>query len=126
MAELFQFSTGTPKISQDKIIDLLAGPAQSGTDGKEMHRESAARIRSVLDDQRLVSLDTLMIVGDALKDKARGKQPEDYVMLIAAQTQEFELPRPIFSNGEHEPSGQRESTTATTPRRRCNSICRKC
>jgi hypothetical protein len=102
VAQLFQFSTGSPRISQDKIIDLLAGPAQSGTDGKEMHRESAARIRSVLDDQRLVSLDTLMIVGEALKDKAHGKQPEDYVMLLAAQTKEFELPRPIFSNSEHE------------------------
>ena len=102
LSELFRFSTGTPKVSQDKIIDLLAGPAQNSADGKEMHHESANRIRSVLDDQRLVSLDTLMLLGDALKEKARGKQPEDYVMLMAAQTKEFEMPRPIFSNSEHE------------------------
>lgn len=102
LSELFRFTTGTPKVSQDRIIDLLAGPSQSSAPGKEMHRESAARIRSVLDDQRLVSLDTLMLIGDALKDKARGKQPEDYVVVIAAQTKEFEMPRPIFTNSEHE------------------------
>ncbi len=102
LSELFQFSTGKPNVSQDKIIELLAGPAQSSQDGKEMHRESTARIRSVLDDQRLVSLDTLMTIGDALKEKARGKQPEEYVILLAAETKEFEMPRPIFTNSEHE------------------------
>lgn len=102
LSELFRFSSGTSKISQDKVIDLLAGPTQSSAAGKEMHHESAVRIRSVLDDQRLVSLDTLMIIGDALKDKARGKRPEDYVILLAAQTKEFEMPRPIFTNSEHE------------------------
>lgn len=102
LAELFRFSTGKPEVSQDKIIDLLAGPAQSSSAGKEMHRESAVRIRSVLDDQRLVSLDTLMVVGDALRDKQRGKQPEEYVLLLAAQTREFEMPRPIFTTSEHE------------------------
>ena len=102
LSELFRFSTGTSKVSQDKIIELLAGPSQSSPAGKEMHHESAARIRSVLDDQRLVSLDTLMIIGDALKDKEHGKQPEDYVMLLAGQTKEFEMPRPIFTNSEHE------------------------
>jgi len=65
-----------------------------------MHREIAARIRSVLDDQRLVSLDTLLIVGDALAEKARGKQPAEYVILLAGQTREFEMPRPIFTNDE--------------------------
>src|SRR5947199_10365601 len=37
VAELFQCSTGSARVSQDTIINLLAGPAQSGTDGKEMH-----------------------------------------------------------------------------------------
>ena len=45
-----------------------------------MHREIAGRIRSVLDDQRLVSLDTLLTVGDGLAEKARGKQPAEYVI----------------------------------------------
>jgi hypothetical protein len=102
LGEIYRFSTGKPVVLQDKIIELLAGPAQSDPAGREMHRESAARIRSVLDDQRLVSLDTLMIVGDALKDKAQGKQPEEYAIWLAAQTREFEMPRPIFSIGERE------------------------
>jgi hypothetical protein len=102
LAELFRFATGRPSISQDKIIELLAGPAQSTPAGKQMLRESALRIRSVLDDQRLVSLDTLIAVGEALVAKQHGKQPEEYVNLLAAQTKEFEMPRPIFTMGERE------------------------
>ena len=102
LAEIFRFSTGKPVLSQDKIIEMLAGPVQTNPEARQMQRESAARIRSVLDDQRLVSLDTLVTVGDALKDKARGKQPEAYVALLADQTREFEMPRPIFTMGERE------------------------
>lgn len=102
LGELFRSTTGKPNITQDKIIQLLAGPAQSSPAGKEMLRESASRIRSVLDDQRLVSLDTILIVGDALAGKEHGKKPEDYVLLLADQTKEFEMPRPIFTMGERE------------------------
>jgi hypothetical protein len=102
LAELFRFSTGKPTISQDKIIEMMAGPVMSLPEAKQMQRESASRIRSVLDDQRLVSLDTLMTVGEALKEKAHGKQPEAYVLLLADQTREFEMPRPIFTMGERE------------------------
>jgi len=35
-------------VSQDEIIDLLAGPRQNSSEGRQMHREIAARIRSVL------------------------------------------------------------------------------
>ena len=100
LGELFRFSTGKSKGSQDEIIDLLVGPRQTTPEGMEMHRELARRIRSVLDDQRLVSLDTLMTLGDALTEKARGKHPEEYVLLLAGQTREFEMPRPIFTSGE--------------------------
>ena len=100
LGEVFRFSTGKPRGSQDEIIDLLAGPRQNSPEGKQMHRELAARIRSVLDDQRLVSLDTLLTLGDALAEKARGNQPEEYMIRLAGQTREFEMPRPIFTNGE--------------------------
>jgi hypothetical protein len=102
LAELFKYSTGVGDISQDKIIELLAGPAQDSPAGKQMHRESVARIRSVLDDQRLISLDTLVLLGDALKQQVRGKKPEEYVLLLADQTREFEMPRPIFSSSERD------------------------
>lgn len=102
LGELFRFSTGKVTISQDKIIELLAGPVQLSAAGKQMHQESAERIRSVLDDQRLVSLDTLVMVGDALTAKAHGKQPEEYLILLAAQTREFQMPRPIFTMSERD------------------------
>ena len=100
LGEIFRFSTGKVRGSQDEIIDLLAGPRQNTPEEKQMHREVAGRIRSVLDDQRLVSLDTLLAVGDGLAEKARGGHPQEYVVLLAAQTREFEMPRPIFTNGE--------------------------
>lgn len=98
--EIFRFTTGKPRGSQDDIIELLAGPSQATPEGQEMHREIANRIRSVLDDQRLVSLDTITAVGDGLAEKARGKRPQDYAVLLAAQTREFEMPRPIFTSSE--------------------------
>ncbi len=100
LAELFRFSTGKARGSQDEIIDLLAGPQQNTPEGKHVHREISARIRSVLDDQRLVSLDTILTLGDALAEKARGKQPAEYMIALAGQTREFQMPRPIFTNGE--------------------------
>ena len=100
LGEIFRFSLGKPHGSQDDIIELLAGPPQTTPLGKQMHNEVANRIRSVLDDQRLVSIDTLLSVGDGLAEKERGKHPEEYLVLLAAQTREFEMPRPIFSNGE--------------------------
>jgi len=100
LAGLFRASTGNARVSQDEIIELLAGPRQGTPDGRQMHQEVAARIRSVLDDQRLVSLDTILMVGDALAEKARGKQPAEYVIQLAGQTREFEMPRPIFTNSE--------------------------
>ncbi len=100
LGEIFRFTTGKVRGSQDDIIELLAGPAQSTPDGKQMHHEVARRIRSVLDDQRLVSLDTLMTLGDGLTEKAAGRHPEEYVALAAAETREFEMPRPIFTESE--------------------------
>lgn len=99
VAELFRYSTKA-RPSQDEIIELLAGPRQDTAEGKQIHREVATRIRSVLDDQRLVSLDTLLTLGDALAEKGHGKQPAGYLIQLAGQTREFEMPRPIFTNGE--------------------------
>ena len=100
LGELFRVATGKPRPSQDEIIELLAGPTQTTPEGMRIHRELAGRIRSVLDDQRLISLDTLLTLGDALRQKAQGKQPEEYMLHLAGQTREFEMPRPIFTNGE--------------------------
>ena len=100
MEEMFQFVGGQPRVSQDEIIELLAGPRQTTAEGTRIHKELAIRIRSVLDGQRLVSLDTLLALGDALTAKGQGKPMDEFVMHQAGEIREFEMPRPIFTNGE--------------------------
>jgi hypothetical protein len=98
--ELFRFANGQPRVSQDEIIELLAGPRQTTADGTKVHKELVIRIRSVLDGQRLVSLDTLLALGDALNAKGQGKPVDQFVMHQAGEIREFEMPRPIFTSGE--------------------------
>jgi hypothetical protein len=100
LGELFRFATGEAKVSQDEIIELLAGPRQTTAEGMRVHKELALRIRSVLDGQRLVSLDPLLALGDALNEKSQGKVLNDYVIHQAGEIREFQMPRPIFTNGE--------------------------
>ena len=100
LEELFRFVSGQPRVSQDEIIELLAGPRQSTAEAARIHKELAIRIRSVLDGQRLVSLDTLLALGDALTAKGQGKPLDEFVMHQAGEIREFEMPRPIFTNSE--------------------------
>jgi len=100
LSDLFRSATGKDRPSQDEIVELLAGPRQTTEEGMRMHREVADRIRAVMADQRLVSLDTLLTLGDALHRKAQGTPPEDFIVRLASETREFEMPQPIFSNGE--------------------------
>jgi hypothetical protein len=100
LSALLQFATGDARVSQDEIIELLAGPHQTTAEGKRIHREIVTGIRSVLDGQRLVSLDTLLVMGDALSEKAQGKPASDFAIHRAGEIREFEMPRPIFTNSE--------------------------
>jgi len=100
LEQLFRAAIGTTAVSQDEIVELLAGPQQNTAEGKKIHRELADKIRSVLDDQRLVSLDTLIALGDALKQKAGGVKPEEYVLHMAGELREFHMPQPIFTSHE--------------------------
>ena len=93
-------ATGKPAGSQDDIIDLLAGPQQTTAEGKAVHRELAGKIRSVLDGQRLVSLDTVLALGDGLRRKAKGTPAEEWLIRRAGEIREFQMPRPIFTNSE--------------------------
>ena len=100
LREVLRTATGKPRTSQDEIIELLAGPRQSGLDGKRTHQEIANNMRSVLDSQRLVSLDTLNAIGDALQSKIQGKAVDPAIVNMAEQLREFEMPRPIFKGSE--------------------------
>ncbi len=118
LSEVLRASTGKTSVSQDEIIELLAGPPQTAPDAKRMHQEVANRIRAVMDGQRLVSLDTLIALGEGLNEKAQGKPVDDGLITLAGQLREFEMPRPIFTNSERT-SGRPESTTTGTPNCRC-------
>jgi hypothetical protein len=86
--------------SPGQIIDLLAGPRQDTPDGQRVHQELARRIRAVLEDQHLVSLDTLFALGDGLNDMAQGKPANGGMLPLAGELREFEMPRPIFTASE--------------------------
>jgi hypothetical protein len=102
LRQLLQAATGKPEGSQDEIIDLLAGPHQSSAEGQRMHQVLANRIRSVLDAQRLVSLDTLLALGDGLHDVAHVKSESNTLLPLAGELREFEMPQPIFRNSERD------------------------
>jgi hypothetical protein len=91
---------GSSTPTQDDIIDLLAGPPQNTPDGVRVHDELANRMRAVLSDQRLVSLDTLFALYDGLDSLAHGSVQGDSLLPLAESLHEFEMPRPIFTGGE--------------------------
>ena len=93
-------AAGEPEVSQDGIIELLAGPKQTRPDAKMMHRELANRQRLILDSQRLVSLDVLLALGNGLDELTRGKPVRESLITLAGKLHEFEMPRPIFTNNE--------------------------
>jgi hypothetical protein len=99
---LLKAATGKSDLSQDQIVDLLAGPVPDNPEGRRVHDELARRMRSVLDDQRLVSVDTLFGLYDGLGEMAHGAKIADSLLPLAGQLREFELPRPIFTTGERE------------------------
>lgn len=91
---------GSANSTQDEVIDLLAGPAQNTPDGIRVHDELADRMRAVLNDQRLASLDTLFGLYDGLDSMAHGSASGDSLLPLAENLHEFEMPRPIFTGGE--------------------------
>jgi hypothetical protein len=101
LRNLLLASTSSADVSQDKIINLLAGPHQSAPEAQRMHDLIANKIRSIMDEQRLVSLDTLLSLGDGLRDGTPGNSG-DMLLALAGELREFEMPQPIFRNSERD------------------------
>ncbi len=97
---VFRAATGKPHLSQDEMINVLAAAHQSTAVGQRMRLEMANRVRLVLEDQRLVSLNTLFALDDGLGDSAQGMGKNDALIALAGELREFEMPRPIFTSGE--------------------------
>ncbi len=100
MGALLQASAGRTDLSQDEIIDLLAGPEQASAPSQQVRIELASKIRSMVAAQRLVSLDTLFALGNGLDQMARGQTPSRALAPLAADLQQFQLPKPLFTRGE--------------------------
>ncbi len=91
---------GHANVSQEELVELLAGPAQTSEEGQRIHGESASRIRTILSEQRLVSLDALLALGAGLDAMARGSDEKDSLIARAGELREFQMPRPIFTASE--------------------------
>ena len=98
--EVFRAATATDRLSQDAMINALAGSRQRTDGGQQMHLEMANRIRSVLEDQWLLSLDTLFALDDGLSDPAKATANKEAMIALAGELREFEMPRPIFTKSE--------------------------
>jgi hypothetical protein len=93
-------ATGTPELSQAGIALLLAGPVQKNPDDERVRQDIARRISSVLVAQRLVSLDTLLSLSDALDRRAQAEPVDDTMLEMAGELREFEMPQPLFTTRE--------------------------
>jgi hypothetical protein len=93
-------ASGKADLSQGELVQRLAGPPQDTPEGQHMREEMATRMRAVLEDQRLVSLDTLFALGDGLNQMASGAPAGAGLLPLANELREFELPRPIFTESE--------------------------
>ena len=93
-------ATGKPGLSQDELIDLVAGPPQKTPEGQKMHAQFAAKLHLALNGQRLASLDTLSALGEGLQEMEKGASVSDRLLPLAAELHEFEMPRPIFTGSE--------------------------
>jgi hypothetical protein len=100
VTEVFHAASGKQSISQDEIITVLSGTRQSTPEGQRMLQETANRMRLVLDDQRLVSLDTLFALDDGLNDSGQGAMKKETLIALAGELREFQMPQPIFTSGE--------------------------
>lgn len=100
LQSIFTAAGGSGSFTQDQLVELLAGPGEQSPDARRVHQQLAGRIRSVLEDQRLVSLDTLFGLYDGMKDLEHGGGDGERLLPLAGNLREFEMPRPIFTGSE--------------------------
>jgi hypothetical protein len=102
LAALMKDASGSPVVSEDKLIRLLAGPPQNNPDGSQARDRAALRIRTVLTDQRLVSLDTLQELAELLQKRVATPEGIDLAVAtgLAKELEETRAPRAMFTESE--------------------------
>ncbi len=117
-------ASGNADLSENAFVNLLAGPDPGTAEGRDVREIMADRIRKVLDDQHLVSFDTIFALGDGLTQKSQGVPPSDGLIERAAELREFELPRPS-SPAVRERNFPLVSSIIATPPSNCNPTSQK-
>jgi len=97
---IVQSVTGETTFSENELIALLAGPEQSSPDGRQVRQLLAGRMRSVMESQRLASLDTLFPLAQGMNQLSQGKAKAETLVPLASELREFEMPRTLFTNSE--------------------------
>jgi hypothetical protein len=100
LREMMRDAAGMPDVSEAGIAALLAGPSQSNAADEKVRAEMAGRILAVVAAQRLVSLDTLFSLSDALDRRAQAEPVDDTMLALAGELREFEMPQPLFTTRE--------------------------
>jgi hypothetical protein len=99
---LYADATAGSPLSQQNVVMALAGPETANAQEQAARQKFANRINVVLTDQQLVSLDTLLDLGRGLNRMAQNPASADTPRLLdeVAEVHEFEMPKPIFTEGE--------------------------
>jgi hypothetical protein len=101
LGETLRAAGGKADFSEGEILALLAGPQQDTAEGQQVRQTLMTRMRSVMDDQRLVSLDTLFALSDGLSGKTPpDSQATQTLIQQAGELRAFEMPRPLFTTRE--------------------------
>lgn len=103
-------AAGHADLTQDELISLLAGPNLVTPAAAQTKQELAKKMSSVMDAQRLVSLDTLFALASGLDQMGDGKANSETLLSLATQLREFELPRPIFNRSLEDIQAGREKS----------------
>ena len=97
---LLRAATGRADLSENEMVAVLAGPNQMNLEGRQVHQVLDSRIHTVMEDQRLISLDTVFALADGLEQMAHGKNMATMLLPLAQKVREFEMPRPLFTSEE--------------------------
>ncbi len=100
LREILRDAAGRPDLSQAAIIALLAGPERPDPEDQRVRAEIARRMNAIMTAQRLVSLDTLFTLSEALDRRAQSEPPDPAMLALAGELSEFEMPRPLFTTQE--------------------------
>jgi len=87
-------------IAQDRMIDLLAGTAQS--DMSDAHNQLVEEMIRIFEAQRLISLTSIFDLVDSLESLAKGEKVNNTLITkTAARISEIQLPRNSLSGPEN-------------------------